>query len=289
MPKVADFIEQHRERLVQRFAEEAIKLESARGLRGYELANTFPEYLGALAALSREGHGDEREQVKRRLEETHLSLRLRLGYNQEEVTSEYVLIGRLIAGLWEGLPREQQPEAEDTARCFAALQDAMDHAIVVFSGYSVEDRQREKRALRRLDALAPESILPDSEPDLLRQRFAPLMRVIEEAMGAQGAELYLVDEAGRQLVTVAATGRCAEHPPEGLQARGLRSLLGLRLWPHGSLLSRRSLSASSATICATPATPSSWGRGRCCAGWTSTSARSGAWHASRTPRSAPTG
>jgi PAS domain S-box-containing protein len=271
MPKVADFIEQHRDRLVERFVEEASKLESARGLRTFELTNTFPEYLRTLAAISRQGHRGDTVVTKKRLEETHLSLRLRLGYNQEEVTSEYALLGRLIAGLWEDLPREQQPDPEDTALLFAELRAAMDQAIVFFSGYSVEDRQREKRFLRRLDGLAPQFILPHSEPDLLSQRLAPLVQVIQEAMGAHGAELYLVDDAKQHLVTVARTGRCAEHPPgrrvplregsflsqvaaseeplhladvataspavtEGLHARGLRSLLGLRLWPQGNLL-----------------------------------------------------
>jgi PAS domain S-box-containing protein len=271
MPKVADFIEQHRDALIQRYAEEAGKLESARGLSAYELTNTFPEYLGTLATISREGSRGDPAKTKKRLEETHLSLRLRLGYNQEEVTSEYVLMGRLIVSLWEDLPLEEQPASEDTALLFAELQDAMDLTIAFFSGYSLEDRQREKRFLRRLDALAPESITPNSGPEVLRQRFVPLLEVIQEAMRADGTELYLADASPEHVITAAATGRSAAQRPgvriplnppsflarvghdeepvhlpdlatapgpitEGLHAEGLRSLLGLRLWPHGSLL-----------------------------------------------------
>jgi len=271
MPSVADFIERHRAQLIQRYAEEVRKLESSRGLSLYELTDTFPEYLDTLAAISRKGHRGDPAKTKKRLEGTHLSLRLRLGYNQEEVTSEYATMGRLIAGLWAGLPREEQPPPEDTALLFAELQDAMDAAIEFFSGYSVEDRQHEKRTLRRLDALAPKALERSSGPAVMRQQLMPLVELIQDALGADGAELYLADEDGGRFVTAAASGSCSGHPAglsmaldpasflgqlavseeprhlpdasaaakattEGLYASGLRSLLGLRLWPHGKLL-----------------------------------------------------
>jgi signal transduction histidine kinase len=59
MRRIADFIEQNRELLVQRFLEEVGKLESARGLRPAEIINALPEYLATLAALSREGSRPE--------------------------------------------------------------------------------------------------------------------------------------------------------------------------------------------------------------------------------------
>ncbi|MDY7226255.1 PAS domain-containing protein [Hyalangium rubrum] len=271
MPSVADFIEEHRAHLVQRYAEEVAKLDSARGLSVYELTNTFPEYLDTLSASSRRGDRGDTARTKRRLEETHLSLRLRLGYKQEEVTTEYAIMGRLIAGLWSGLSREQQPSPEDTALLFAELQEAMDFAIALFSGYTLEDRQREKRTLRRLDALSPKALEPSREPAALRRQLTPLVEVIQEAIGASGAELYLADASGERLFAITATGSCESHPfsapvalspasflgqvaeseeplhlpdaasalketTEGLCSSRLRSLLGLRLWPHGKLL-----------------------------------------------------
>ena len=99
----------------------------------------------------------------------------------------------------------------------------------------------------------------------------PMVRLIQEAMEADGAELYLVDAPGT-LRRVASTGRC-EGPPsrsgevslarapsspgwrtprsrscwrarpsppprcrEGLCGGGLSTLMGLRLWPHGELM-----------------------------------------------------
>jgi hypothetical protein len=94
MPQVADFIENNRELIIQRYLEEAGKLDSARGLKPYQLIDTLPEYLGTLATISRQGHRGDPEATKQRLEETHISMRLRSGYNQEEVTSEYVLTCR---------------------------------------------------------------------------------------------------------------------------------------------------------------------------------------------------
>jgi PAS domain S-box-containing protein len=268
MPSIADLIESHRELLVQRFREEAGRFESARGLKPYEVINTLPEYLSVLAALSRQGPEEALARTKRRLEDTHVGGRLRLGYNQDEVTAEYVLMGQLIARLWEALPPEAQPALEDSQGLFAALDAAMDYAVAVFTGYSVADRQREKRTLRRLEALAPKAL---RRGDALAPHLSPLLRLIQEALEADGAELFLVGEPGT-LRLAAATGRCEAHTRrevvvpledgsflsqvaaseepvvlagtaetsassrEGLCGSGLPTLMGLRLWPQGSLM-----------------------------------------------------
>ena len=109
MPTVADFIERNREQLIERYVEGVNQLESARGTTGHERMDTFPEYLSTLTAISRQGHRGDPVKTKNRLEETHVSQRLRLGFNQEEVTSEYVLIGRIISELWEDLPPRSSP------------------------------------------------------------------------------------------------------------------------------------------------------------------------------------
>lgn len=268
MPSIADLIESHRELLERRFLEEASKLESARGLKPSVVINTLPEYLTTLATISRQGHRGDEAHTKQRLEDTHINGRLRLGYNQDEVTSEYVLMGRLIAGLWEDLPREEQPTAEDSQLLFTELDAAMDYTVAVFTGYSVEDRQREKRTLRRLEALAPKALGRD-EP--VGPHVTPMLQLIQEALESDGAELFLVSGPGK-LRLIASTGRCAGHAGpervvsiegdtflarvarseeplilagtaestasqrEGLCGGGLPTLMGLRLWPHGELM-----------------------------------------------------
>ncbi|MFP2931825.1 hypothetical protein ACLESO_42965, partial [Pyxidicoccus sp. 3LG] len=204
MPSIADLIDTHHAQLVQHFLTEASRFESARGLKPHEVIDTLPEYLSALAAISRQGHRGALAPTKQRLEDMHIGGRLRLGYNQDEVTSEYVLLGRLIARLWEALPPEEQPAPEDSQLLFTALDAAMDFTVAVFTGYSMEDRQREKRTLRRLEALAPKA-LGRSEP--LARYLTPMVELIQEAMEADGAELFLVEDSAL-LRLAAASGRC---------------------------------------------------------------------------------
>ncbi|OJT27404.1 hypothetical protein BO221_05375 [Archangium sp. Cb G35] len=271
MTTVAEFIERNRQQLIERYIRELSQWESARGFGPNELTDSFPEFLSALAAISRQGRRDDPAKTRSRLEGTHISQRVRLGFNQEEVTDEYVLMGRLISGLWEGLPLEQQPTLEDTRLLFEELQGAMDQVIVTFSGYSLEDRQREKRFLNRLNALASE-VMGDGEHFIpLHERLGALVEVVREAMRAQGAALLLMAADGRTLLPTMFTGQwnartetgpvpldgssfvarlaASEEPlelpdaagaghevSEGVRLSGLHSLLGARLWPHGKLL-----------------------------------------------------
>ncbi len=256
---VGDYIERAREVLIDRFVETAGTLESARGLHRYELIDTFPEYLSTLVAISRLGRRAEPEATRSRLEKTHMSLRLRQGYTQEEVTTEYVIMGRLISELWEGVPSDEKPPGQDVQLLFDELGAAMDHVVAVFTGYTAEDRQREKRLLRRLDGLAPTTLHRGGG---LGERLGPLVDVIQDALGADGAELYLVDENRRHLAFAAATGLCSPPPQLGFvplesdafvattarselplirvreapSSRGFRTRMGLRLWPRGALL-----------------------------------------------------
>ncbi len=258
-PTVGDYIERNRERLVECFVEKAAEQKSARGLSRYEIIDTLPEFLSTLVASSRVGRRRHRERTKSRLEETHMSLRLRQGYSQEEVTSEYALLGRLIAELWERRPVEEQPHAPDVQLLFDELGEAMERVAALFTGYTAEDRQREKRILRRLDALAPDTLRHDGR---LADRLRPPVELIQEAVGGDGAELLLVAEGGQHLELAVATGADvewttrepvplendsfpaalsrSEEPlvelPEPSSALGFPTRMGMRLWPYGKLI-----------------------------------------------------
>ncbi|WP_375755109.1 PAS domain-containing protein [Corallococcus exercitus] len=267
MKLIADFIEANLDVLVRRFAEAARRLESTQGLKPSEVISTLPEYLHAVAAICRDGATPERLETRSRLEEAHINLRLRVGATQEDATDEYTLLGRLIPQLWEDVQPEQKPGAAGLQCLFQQLEEAMDHVVVLFSGYSMEDRQREKRFLRQMDAMAPRWLEPRADP---QGPLRPLVELIVRAMEATGAELFLVDASGRRMLPVAHTGNPAPPPsrsvdPQGpsflgrvarseeplvlAQARGLEdsvreglhtpgwsTLLGLRLWPHGDLM-----------------------------------------------------
>jgi PAS domain S-box-containing protein len=270
MPSIAELIEQHRESLLQRYLEEASRLPSARDVRPQDVLDNCPEYLDTLIALSRGRRGDPAH-TKRRLEETHIGLRLRLGYTLEDVTAEFVLLGRLLSRLWEALPPGQQPTPEDTQRLFDELQAAMEHTVSVFNAYSLEDRQTEKRALRRMDALAADLLQPSAPPVSLDERLGALLGVVQQALHADAATVLLVEPEGQRLRPAASSGLWSTPPDrasvpvcspsfvaevaastevlhlpdatttrlvlgEGVRASGLHSLLGLRLWTRGQLL-----------------------------------------------------
>jgi PAS domain S-box-containing protein len=270
MPSIAELIEQHRAHIQQCYLEEASRLPSAQGVRPQEILDNLPGYLSVLSALSR-GQRVDPSHTKRRLEETHIGLRLRLGYTLEDATAEFVLLGRLLSRLWESLPAHQQPTPEDTQLLFDALQTAMEHTVTVFSGYSLEDRQTEKRALHRMDVLAAD-LLDSPEPSVpLAERLASLLTVVREALRAEASTVLLADPDGQRLHPTASSGlwrtppdsqpvpvhapsfvaelaSCPEvlHLPdattthfalgEGVRASGIHSLLGLRMCSRGRLL-----------------------------------------------------
>ncbi|MBN8472836.1 PAS domain-containing protein [Corallococcus exiguus] len=268
MNLVADFIEANLDVLVRRFSEAARGLESTQGLKPSERISTVPEYLHAVAAICRHGSTPERLETRARMEEAHINLRLRVGATLEDATDEYTLLGRLIPQLWADARPERKPGALDLQCLFQQIEEAMEHVVLLFSGDSLEERQREKRFLRQLDALAPRSLEPGTD---MQGPLKPLVELIARAMEAAGAELFLVDAGGRRMFPAAHTlhlvappgrwadtqgpsflGRVArsEEPLVLAQARGLEdferegldatsawsTLLGLRLWPHGDLM-----------------------------------------------------
>ncbi|WP_158623495.1 ATP-binding protein [Corallococcus sp. CA053C] len=267
MKHLADLIEANTEAVVRRFMEELRGPETSQGLKPSEIITTLPEYLRAVAGICRHGPTPERLETRRRLEEAHLNLRLRVGATQEDATGEYTILGRLISRLWEDARPEQQPSAPELQCLFEQLEQAMDHGVVLFSGDTLEDRQREKRFLRQLDALAPRALAARED---LHPPLKPLVETVRRALEASGAELFLVEPDGRTMVAVTHTGHefpspgrrvdsrgpsflgrvarseeprvlaqahgLAASEREGLDAQGWSTLLGLRLWPHGELL-----------------------------------------------------
>jgi PAS domain S-box-containing protein len=227
MASVADYLTRQRGDIVRRYAEECARLPPAQGLTYEELTDTLPEYLGALADLCREGHSAmPAAEVKRRLERTHVRVRLRAGYTEEEALAEYVTLGRLIVGTWEGAPPEERPSGEDTQRLFEGLQSAMDAVVQGFTGYTLEDRQREKRFLRRMDALATEALGEDAPLAPFEQRLEPLLHVIQDAMRTDGVALFLVEEDGHGLPLTASAGLGAAPPGSYRTHVGAPSFVG---------------------------------------------------------------
>jgi hypothetical protein len=155
MPTVAEYIEGHQQAIVDAFIAQASQLESARALPDHEVRDFLPQYLQFLAGLS-SGQTCDADPEKTNIPDRHPNQRLQLGYHQEDVTTEVQLLARILFSLWEQRPVSAQPPAEDIARLSAELESAVDQVPAVFSGYTVQDRQAEKRYLRQLERLARE-------------------------------------------------------------------------------------------------------------------------------------
>src|SRR5690606_22254587 len=103
------------------------------------------------------------------------------------------------------------------------LQAAMDTVVEIFTGYSFEEHQAEKRYLHRLDAAAA-SLMGELEHALaVRDRLQPLLEIVQEAMAADGAAVFLTDGSGEWLLPACTTGMAAE-PPDPVAVDG-QSLL----------------------------------------------------------------
>ena len=194
MHSIADLIEQHREHVLQRYLDEARRLSSASGVCTQDLLGYLPAYLDSVCALCRAPRGASAwlRQAKRHLEDAHIQMRLGLGYALEDVTAEFALLGQLLSHLWESLPAEQRPGAEDTHFLLSEFQASQEHTASVFRR-SVREERRHHRCGPRL---------PDGRPEAeARARaHAPAHRV-----GRLPAELTQVGEE-RLRLAVEATG-----------------------------------------------------------------------------------
>lgn len=268
MPTVADYIEKHQQEIVDEFVSQARELESARGLSDEEVRDFLPYYLEFLAKLSRDTLGDEAELHRTEFFTRHLDQRVQLGYHQGDATTELQIFARILFSLWGSRPPMEQPPPEDIERLSAELESVVDQVPAVFSGYTAEDRQAEKRHLRRLEQLSREHMRYSSDL-LASDRVSPYLAVLQEALDADGAALLVLNAAGDSLLPAAAHGACdmsikpvslarpgyfveimaAEEPVQLTAAADsaapvdspfkdwpLQSLFGVRLYPYGQLV-----------------------------------------------------
>ena len=264
MRHVADFIDEHRDGLTQRFAEES----PPGGLSREERLRGLPEYLDAFAAALRDGpDAQARQEARRRQEQARARQRLSAGLNQQEAIAEYVLLGRLVFALWEHLPPAERPGAEQTQRAYDDLQSAMEQVVAVYTGEPAATGPYELHALRELEGLFLAKL--DAAPPH-PSRLVPLLDTVQAVMEADSAALVVLSADGRSLVRAAATGRLrtlvpaclpleaktfasqvaeVDHPLsladaqapgarvlEDIRHSGLRSMLAMRLLAHGRLL-----------------------------------------------------
>ncbi|UQA61648.1 sensor histidine kinase [Polyangium aurulentum] len=252
-------IHDNRDQILERWAEAAGRSASARGLSRPELMNIMPVYLDSLAEPDKPNPGTHQLE----LVESHLSSRVRQGFDLSEIKAEFSLLGRCILRVWTDVPSEDRPQVGDLETILATVDTSAILIVDMFLQHLIEDAQAEKRYFRFLRQALTAS--PPGEPSkTLPQRLPAAVSVLMEAMGAATAAILLHDPVRDEFVMTASAGLADEHlehctrslasisfaklvasrseptsvldvestdldVPDALRNSGIRSLLGVRL------------------------------------------------------------
>src|SRR5690349_11073697 len=88
----AEIIRSRHHEIVELWLEAATNAASARGVTQVALRNVMPDYLSALAELLDSGRLEASERVRERLD-SHVSTRIRQGFDLAEIVNELTLLG----------------------------------------------------------------------------------------------------------------------------------------------------------------------------------------------------
>ena len=138
--------------IVERWAVDAQKAASARGLSRPELRNLMPRLLDVLATADH-----EEEELSAYLE-SHLAARIRQGFDLVEMLHEFTIVERVSASVWDRLPRSERPSPEQRTRITSALQRCVVLVTAMFQEHMQHDEQQEKRYLRELQSIAYDAL-----------------------------------------------------------------------------------------------------------------------------------
>lgn len=197
MASVAKMVRDHEAEILRDWLEQAGRAASARGLRGPEFSNMVPRLLAAFG----EGDGAARRTA---LVTSHVSDRLRQGFDLAEIVEELAILGRSIASTWRDRPPSERPAPDDVQRMHDEIARATTIVTSTFVDHMLQEEQTEKRYRRLLQQLASEALQPDAAP--FRSRVREVLSLVQEAMGAESAALLLYEADTQRLVTAAATG-----------------------------------------------------------------------------------
>ena len=207
MTGLAEIIRTHHAKILERWTRQAQQVAAARGLDRPEFQNIIPEFLNSLADA-----GDDlgRFQGKRREDvESHLSSRLRQGFQLAEIVEEFALLGRCIAGIWNSGSGIEPPTHTEVENLFEELHLASATVTELFTRHMMNDEQTEKQYLRLIQEVAREALQPDAQ--LLRDRLKEVLALVMEAMGAQSAALLLYNAMTEKLDVAASVGAADEE------------------------------------------------------------------------------
>jgi signal transduction histidine kinase len=202
MALLAEIIRAHHAEILDLWAKEAQRVAAARGLDGPEFQDVVPAYLRSLAEA---GDALGRFQGERRaLVESHVSSRLRQGFQLAEIVDEFALLGRCIATTWNSDPGVDPPGHAELENLFEELHLTSAAATETFTRHMMDDEQAEKRFLRLIQDVAS-AALKEQVPGL-EKRLKDVLTLVMEAMGSQSAALLLCHPVNENLAMKSAVG-----------------------------------------------------------------------------------
>lgn len=208
MPTIKHIIETQGSRILERWAEEAQRTASARGLSRPELMNIMPAYLASLAEAN--GRAPSWRQVE--LVESHLASRLRHGFDLAELQSEFALLGRCIFQAWAAVPPDERTDARQIDGILEIVRASTVLVSDMFVRHLLDDAQSEKRFFRLIrQAFMDRTPRAGSANPTLSERLDAAMPVVMEAMDAATAALLLCEPTTHKLLLTASAGLADER------------------------------------------------------------------------------
>ncbi|MRG90903.1 ATP-binding protein [Polyangium spumosum] len=225
MPTIEHIIETQGARILERWAEEAQRAASARGLSQPELMNIMPAYLGSLAAPCGAAP-DRRRQVE--LVESHVASRLRHGFDLAEVQSEFALLGRCIFQVWAAAPPEERFDAQQIEGVLEVIRASTVLVSDMFVRHLLDDAQSEKRFFRLIrQAFMERKPHEGGAPPTLAHRLEAAMPLVMEALDAATAAILLYEPTSHELVMTASAGLADERVAQYARAVTPSSFAGM--------------------------------------------------------------
>ncbi|APR87301.1 Sensor histidine kinase [Minicystis rosea] len=167
--------------------------------------NVMPKFV---AAIVRPGDEAARRHEQAELVQSHLSSRLRAGFELDEMLEEIAILERVILRAWSTAPAESRLDVGGLDRLVADLHAAGITITRAFAEYLQEDEQTEKRYLRVLYESFNEPL--DGLLPLGPERLHRALAIVMEATGADTAALLLHDAKTGELVMSASVGAVEE-------------------------------------------------------------------------------
>jgi PAS domain S-box-containing protein len=194
-PRLWDFIEQNRPRILAAWEQEVRSMPVARELSRQKLLDHLPELLNRIAKLVRTVHEPGDEDLAD-LPQVHALDRLDVGFDLGEVASEYSRLRSCVLRLYE--KELDNPQTQITVEEVDRFNRAVDESVVVAVESYARARERTLVALDRISSAALET----SDVDAFLPR---LLRVVLESLEAvdsttillrDGDELYVKESIG---------------------------------------------------------------------------------------------